>query len=174
MKNFRFEMTKVYSEIPPPPKNWNLVISWHFEYFQFWHPTPPPPPKNWNLAISWHFKYFQFWHPTTPPENWKNWNLATSWHIEYFQFWHPTQPPPTSNWFQPVCTTVQSDLVLVGKCINIKWCVELKQRSSNKFIFVIWNTLRCRHYHIKQIAIFKILGMIQLYSRLAMLVNQKF
>ena len=36
-------MTNVYFEFPPPPENWNLAISWHFEYFKFWHPTQPPP-----------------------------------------------------------------------------------------------------------------------------------
>ena len=30
-------------------------------------PLPPPPPRNWNLGISWHFKTFQFWLPQNPP-----------------------------------------------------------------------------------------------------------
>ena len=36
---------KSKSECPriPPPPNWNLAISWHFEYFQFWHRSTPPP-----------------------------------------------------------------------------------------------------------------------------------
>ena len=31
------------SRTPPPPPNWNLGRSWHFEYFDF--PDPPPTPQ---------------------------------------------------------------------------------------------------------------------------------
>ena len=50
---------------PPPPENWNLGRSWHFEYFQFWHPTPPGKMKFSHFFA---FDYFQFWHPTPPPQ----------------------------------------------------------------------------------------------------------
>ena len=76
------------------------AISWYFDYFQFWHPTPPPPLENWNLAISWHFEYFQFGTLTPPPPP-TSWNLAISWHFEYFQFWHPIPPPPTRKACNP-------------------------------------------------------------------------
>ena len=47
---------------PPPPENWNLAISWHFEYFQFWHPTPCPPPKLKfsHLLALWVFSVLAF------------------------------------------------------------------------------------------------------------------
>ena len=84
MKNFRFEMTKVYSEIPPP--NEKLQIWGDQSLLQN---TPPPPRK---LKFS-HFLALWVFSVLAPPQ--KNSNLAISWHFEYFQFWHPTaQPPP--------------------------------------------------------------------------------
>ena len=86
MKNFRFEMTKIYSEIeiplppnkklqiwddqsllrnPPPPPNEKLQI-WDDQSLLRNNP-PPPKLKFRNLGRSWHFEYFQFWLQSTPP-----------------------------------------------------------------------------------------------------------
>ena len=52
--------------LPPPPTNWNLAISWHFEYFQFWHNTPfPPPPKKLKFSHFVALSIFSF--GTLPP-----------------------------------------------------------------------------------------------------------
>ena len=40
--------------IPPPPENWNLGRSWHFDFSVSEY---PPPPENWNLGRSWHFDF---------------------------------------------------------------------------------------------------------------------
>ena len=45
MKNFRFEMTKVYSGITPPPENEKLQI-WDDQ--SLLRNTPLPPRKAWN------------------------------------------------------------------------------------------------------------------------------
>ena len=80
---------------PPPQKNWNLGISWHFVIFQL--QITPPPPKNWNLGISWHFVIFQL--QITPPQ--KNWNLGISWHFVIFQL-QITPPPPRKLKFRHI------------------------------------------------------------------------
>ena len=115
-------------EYPPPPRNWNLGISWHFMTFQFhqWRKPPsphrklkfrhflafydfsiltsgeyPPPPENWNLGITWHFMTFQFWPVENTPPPPQNWNLGISWHFMTFQFWpveNTPPPPPPENW----------------------------------------------------------------------------
>ena len=99
----------VLAPYPPSPENWNLAISWHFEYFQFWHPPPqlkfshflalwvflvlalPPQLKFSHFLALWVFSVLA----PSPPK--KNWNLAISCHFEYFQFWH-LPPPPKKNW----------------------------------------------------------------------------
>ena len=76
---------------PTHPKKLKFIHFLALWVFSFLVPTPLPP--NWNLAISWHFEYFHFWHLPPPP----NWDLPISWHFEYFQFWHPTPTPKMKN-----------------------------------------------------------------------------
>ena len=71
--------------IPPPP-NWNLGRSWHFDFSVSEY--PPSPQKNWNLGRSWHFDFSVSEYPP-PPENW---NLHRSWHFKIFLF--------HNNWYQ--------------------------------------------------------------------------
>ena len=59
MKNFRFEMTKVYSKIPPPP-NEKLQI-WDDQSL-LWN-TPPPPWKTSDLR----WPKFTLKYPPSPP-----------------------------------------------------------------------------------------------------------
>ena len=60
---------QILQKAPPPPHENEKLQIWDDQSL-LWN-TPPPPPENWNLAISWHFEYFQFWHPTSPPPPWK-------------------------------------------------------------------------------------------------------
>ena len=48
MKNFRFEMTKVYSEIPPPPPMKNF----RFEMTKVYSKIPPSPMKNFRFEMT--------------------------------------------------------------------------------------------------------------------------
>ena len=70
---------------PPPPPNWNLGRSCHFE---FWLGKNTPPPRNWYLGRSWHFEFWLLQNIPPPPENW---NLGRSW---YFEFWILQYTPP--------------------------------------------------------------------------------
>ena len=96
-----------YSEIQfqntPPPKNWNLGRSWHFDFSV----SEYPPPKNWNLGRSWHFDFsvseyppenencqrswhFDFSVSEYPPQ--KNLNLVRSWHFDFSVSEYPPSP----------------------------------------------------------------------------------
>ena len=65
----------VFSALAPylsPAKNWNLPISWHFEYFQLWHPTPPKKLKfSHFLALLSIFSFGTLPYPLLPPPPWK-------------------------------------------------------------------------------------------------------
>ena len=72
-------------QFTPPPPNWNLDRTWHFEFqlpqftllpppqIEFWtglgtlsfdYPSLPLPPENWDLERTWHF---EFWLPQFTP-----------------------------------------------------------------------------------------------------------
>ena len=88
MKNFRFEMTKVYSRIPHPPKPQNEKLQIWDDKSVLWN-TPPPKPQNEKLQI-WDDKSLLWNTPTKP------WN-------EKLQIWDDQSllrntPPKTPKW----------------------------------------------------------------------------
>ena len=97
MKNFRFEMTKIYSKILPPqwktsdlrwpkftPKYPPKMKNFRFEMTKVYSEIRPPQWKTSDLRWP---KFTSKYPP--PPENW---NLAISWHFEYFHFWVQSTP----------------------------------------------------------------------------------
>ena len=79
-----------WQSTPPPPENWNLGRSWHFE---FWLGRVPPPPKNWNLGRSWNFRVLT-WQSTPPPPPLKLRQILALWVLTWQSTPHPPPPPP--------------------------------------------------------------------------------
>ena len=73
MKNFRFEMTKVYSRIPPSPQNEKLQI-WDDQSL-LRNTQPPPPPHQWKTSdLRWP-KFTPKYPTPPPPHQWKTSDL---------------------------------------------------------------------------------------------------
>ena len=81
---------------PPPPQNWNLGRSWHFQFWLSEH-SPPPPPENWNLGRSWHIGLWLSEPPPPPP-------------VEYVE----TRMPSTYS------SLVQSNISIMAHEANIR------------------------------------------------------
>ena len=87
MKKFRFEMTKVYSGIPPLPKwktsdwrwpklLWNTPppqkLNFKFEMTKVYSGIPPPTPPKWKTSdLRW--PKFTPEYPSPPPVGWQSW-----------------------------------------------------------------------------------------------------
>ena len=46
-----WECPTLRTESPPPPENWNLGRSWHFEFWLWLGILPPPPKVQQTLKI---------------------------------------------------------------------------------------------------------------------------
>ena len=127
LKLGRTPCSEMWSRIPPP-ENWNLGRSWHFE---FWlGRTPPPPPENWNLGRSWHFDLAE------PPPHW---NLGRYWD---FEFWLGKHPPPQILKFRQILAL----WVLTWQNQNPTPPLKFRQIGTLSFDLADWNLGRSWHF----------------------------
>ena len=105
MENFRYEMTKVYSEIPPPP-----MENFRFEMTKVYSKIPPLSPKWKTSDMRW--PKFTPKYPPTP-----------KWKTSYFRwpkFTLKKYPPEMEN-FRYEMTKVYSKIPPQWKTSDLRW-----------------------------------------------------